>query len=439
MQGYSKPVWGWMMYDVASQPYQTLLITFIFAPYFTTTVVGDPVLGQSLWGIMTAIVGLMLAFLAPVFGAYADSTGRRRPWIVAFSLLYVFGALGLWWAVPDMGNPVLILIVFGIGYLGMELSYVFVSATLPNLCLRYELGKLSAHAFALGYAGGMIALFIMLFFFVENADGKTLIGIDPLFGLDPKMREGTRFAGPLSALWYSVFMIPFFAFVPHDVTKNTHTPPAQSLWDLFQTIKTLPKNLSMFSFLGASMFYRDALIGMYIFGGIYAAGVLGWSTIQLGIFGIVGGVAAVVCCWVGGYLDQRFGPKPIIINTILILIAVSVLILGTSRDSFMGIALGADSILPDQIFLICGALIGGAGGMLQSSSRTMLVHLSNTERMTEAFGIFALAGRATAWIAPSLIAMMTYMTQNQRLGLVPILLLLLIGLCLMNWVEPDSE
>ena len=100
MEKYNKEIWGWMSYDWAAQPYNTLLITFIFAPYFTSTVVGDQVMGQSLWGMMTAIVGVTLAVLGPIFGAIADTTGRHKPWLIIFSILYVVGAFGIWWAIP---------------------------------------------------------------------------------------------------------------------------------------------------------------------------------------------------------------------------------------------------------------------------------------------------------------------------------------------------
>ena len=117
---YDKKVWAWMLYDWAAQPYSTLLITFIFAPYFTSVVVGDPILGQSLWGAMTAIVGLMLAILGPILGAISDTGGFRKKWIVFFSVLYVLGAISIWWAVPGMESVISILILFGIGMLGME-------------------------------------------------------------------------------------------------------------------------------------------------------------------------------------------------------------------------------------------------------------------------------------------------------------------------------
>jgi len=440
MGNYGKKVWGWMMYDWAAQPYNTLLITFIFAPYFTSAVVGDPVAGQSMWGVMTALVGVTLAVLGPTFGAIADTTGPRKPWLLLFSILYIIGALGLWWAVPGMSSVTGILILFAIGMLGMELSQVFVNAMLPDMGAREDLGRISGNGWALGYVGGLILLFLMLLFLAENDEGKTLLGNAPLFGLDPETRQGTRSVGPITALWFIVFMIPFFLWVP-DTKKKIKQAGAigTAFKDLWATIKRLPDNVSFASYLLSSMFYRDALLGVYAFGGIYASGVLGWSVVQIGIFGIISGIAAAVFTYLGGFADKAYGPKRVIAVSVLVLIIVCVLIIGTSREQFFGVVLSEDSTLPDRLFLICGAALGAAGGTLQSASRTMLVLQADEDRMTEAFGLYALAGRATAWMAPSLIALVTYLTQNQRLGISPVVVLFLIGLCLLFWVRTDKE
>ena len=440
MGNYGKKIWGWMMYDWAAQPYNTLLITFIFAPYFTSTVVGDPVAGQSMWGVMTAMVGLTLAVMGPISGAIADTTGPRKPWLVFFSVLYVVGAFGLWWAVPGMDNVTAILILFGIGMLGMELSQVFVNSMLPDMGETKDLGRIGGNAWALGYVGGLILLFVMLLLLAENDEGKTLLGNSPLFGLDAETRQGTRSVGPLTALWYIVFMIPFFLWVP-DTKKKATTSGAitRAFSELWATLKRLPENLSFASYLVSSMFYRDALLGVYAFGGIYASGVLEWSIVQIGIFGIISGVAAAVFTYLGGFADKAYGPKWVITVSVLTLIVVCILIIGTSREQFFGVALAETSSFPDKLFLICGAAIGAAGGALQSASRTMLVLQADEDRMTEAFGLYALAGRATAWMAPSLIALVTYLTQNQRLGISPVVVLFLIGLCLLFWVETDKE
>ncbi|MBM9596152.1 MFS transporter [Roseitranquillus sediminis] len=431
-------IWGWMMFDWASQPYATLLLTFIFAPYFAT-VVGDPVRAQTLWGAMLGVVGICIALLAPVLGAVADSSGRRTPWIVTFSVIYTVAAFALWWAVPASENVIWILVVFGAGLWGMEFATVFTNAMLPDLGAREEIGRISGTGMAWGYAGGVLSLIFVLLLLAENDGGTTLLGGPPILGLDPAEREGTRAVGPFTALWYLVFMIPFFLWVREAPGRRVRPRVLQGLADLGRTLRRLPSNPSLGAYLASSMFYRDALTGMYTFGGIYATGVLGWSVIDTGIFGILAATSAGVFCWIGGRADSTFGPKPVIIAGIVVLIVTGIVAIATSRGSVFGIAVPAESALPDITFYFVGMAIGAAGGIVQAASRTMLVRQADVTRMTEAFGLYALAGKATSFLAPASIAIVTDATGSQRAGIAPLILLFLIGLVLLLWVKPDGK
>src|SRR5690606_10718570 len=92
--------------------------------------------------------------------------------------------------------------------------------------------------------------------------------------------------------------------------------------ELKASLRGLPKQRSLFSYLLSSMFYRDALNGMYSFGGIYAVGVLGWSVTDVGIFGILAAIMGAIFAWWGGRLDSRFGPKPVIIASVILMALV---------------------------------------------------------------------------------------------------------------------
>ena len=442
MTTQSRRIWGWWMFDWANQPYNILLLTFIFAPYFTSYVAPDSVSGQAMWGWMLAISGLLTAAFAPILGAIADSSGHKRKWILLWSALYVIGASALWWAVPDADQTriLLILVAFAIGMLGLEYGSVFTNAILPSLGTRDQWGQISGTGWALGYVGGLLSLVVMLLVLAENDLGVTLLGNPPPFGLDPEAREGTRAVGPFSALWYIVFVIPFFLWVKEPPTPQKR-PNAlrEGLSELVANLRALPRRKSLFAFLGGSLFYRDALNGIYSFGGIYAAGVLGWSIIEIGIFGILAAAVGAVACWIGGKFDARFGPKPVIIFCILLLILVCIVIVGTDRTMVLFTPVAQGSNMPDIIFYLCGALIGVGGGVLQAASRTMMVRQANPERMTEGFGLYALSGKVLSFVAPGMIALATTLTDNQRLGVSPLIFLFVISLVVLIWVKPEGE
>ncbi|WP_096784245.1 MFS transporter [Rhodobacter sp. CZR27] len=444
-------IWGWYFFDWASQPYSTLLLTFIFAPYFSevararfmaegmdATAAGAA--AQSWWATGLGLSSIVVAFLAPVLGAVADISGRRLVWVWGFSAFYIAGAAGLWRLTPEGGGLVWALACFGLGFIGMEFATIFTNSLLPSLGPRQRIGEISGSGFAFGYAGGVLALAVMLLFLAEGAaTGRTLIGLEPALGLDPASREGTRAVGPFTALWYAVFMLPFFLWVREPPAVHRGVRLGAALHSLGAFVASLRHRVSLAAYLGSSLLYRDALNALYGFGGVYASGVLGWSVVQIGVFGVVGAVTAAVASWLGGKADGRWGPKPVIVASILLLTCVCLLIVGTSRDSLFGQPLPPGSRLPDLLFLICGALIGGAGGALQAASRTMMARHTAPDQATEAFGLYALSGKVTSFIAPALIALVTTLSGSQRVGIAPLILLFLAGLVLLLWVKPDGE
>ncbi len=444
-------IWGWFFFDWASQPYNTLLLTFIFGPYFAEIARGY-YMGQGLdadaagaaaqtyWGAGLAIASILIAICAPILGAIADSTGRRLVWIWFFSFFYIAGSYALWFIAPGGDNLIWAVVFFGIGFIGMEFATIFTNALMPSLTDHDDLGAVSGSGFAFGYLGGVLALAIMLALFAENsATGKTLIGFDPMFGLDPEAREGTRAVGPFTAIWYLVFMIPFFLWVKEPHTERRPLNLAAAFSSLRDLLASLRYRGSLSAYLASSLFYRDALNALYGFGGVYASGVLGWEITQIGVFGVVGAVTAMIASWIGGKADRRYGPKPVIAFCIVVLIFVCIIIVGMTRESLWGIPLDPVSGTSDQIFFACGALIGAAGGALQAASRTLMVRHTTPDRATEAFGLYALSGKVASFISPALIALVTAASGSQRIGISPLIVMFLIGLVLLFFVRARGE
>ena len=445
MKAGGKGLWGWMSFDWASQPFHTVIVLFVFGPYFASQVAEDVVSGQAIWGYAIATGSVLMALSAPVLGAVADAQGPRKPWILAFSLVYVIGAAGLWYAEPGMADPLPILVLLAVALIGAEITLVFVNSLLPEVGPREELGRISGSGWAFGYWGGLVALAIVLGLMTPApGSDKTILGMAPVFGLDPALGEGARASGPFSVLWYVVFMVPFFLWSPDAGRRPSGTAGAvaEGLRGLKATLAGLPSRPSLLAYLLSSMFYRDAILGIGTFGGIYATGVLGWGMFELGLFGLVILIAGALGAWAGGLQDRRRGPKPVIVFNIVLLTAAAAAIMTIAPNEVLFIAVGtaeAPSALPAVAFYFCGAVIGATSGSLQAASRTMLVHQADRERMAEAFGLFALTGKATSFLAPFFVALATDLSGSQRLGVVPILVLLAIGLVLMAWVRPEGD
>lgn len=416
---------GWILFDPACQPYFTLITTFIFAPYFASAVAPTPAEGQSLWGFATGAAGLVIAICSPILGAVADASGRRKPWIAAFGLMLMTGAALLWFAVPgDTARIPLVLAAFAIGTIGVEFATVFNNAIMPDLVPPERLGRLSGIGWAAGYFGGLVSLALMLCFFSTAPEtGLTLIGLPPALGLDAATREGDRFSGPLTALWFAVLVLPMFLFVP-DRAKGLafRAAVAKGFGEIRGLVPKLKARPPLARFLLANMIYADGLVALFAFGGIYAAGTFGWGSIEIGIFGILLTITGTAGALAGGWLDDAFGPRVVILGALLALLFACVGLLSVDRGSILfGLVptapgTGLYGTLPEKVYVGFGLLIGAVAGPLQAASRTLLVRLAPPENIGECFGLFALSGKITSFAAPTTVAIVTALTQSQRAG-----------------------
>jgi MFS transporter, UMF1 family len=436
---------SWIFFDWAAQPYFTLITTFVFAPYFATHVASDPASGQSLWGFATAAAGLLIALLSPVLGAIADASGRRKPWIAAFGALLVIGASLMWFGKP--GDPSVIpplLFAYGLATIGAEFATVFNNAMMPTLVPPDQIGRLSGTGWATGYVGGILSLILVLGFLAASPDtGRTLFGFKPLFGLDPVTHQGDRISGPLTGVWFIVFVLPMFLLTPdYPARRRIRDALREGMSGLRQTLAELPQQKSLAAFLLANMIYTDALVSLFAFGGIYAAGTFGWNTIQIGSFGIILAIAGTFGAWLGGKLDDKLGPKRVIAGSMLLLLFAIMAILLVDKDRILfikvtppvpGGALFASSA--ERAYLLLGCLIGAAGGPLQAASRTLLIRLAPQDRIAQYFGLFALTGKVTSFVGPLLIGAITAVTASQKAGMAVLVLFFVAGLALLARVR----
>jgi MFS transporter, UMF1 family len=434
---------GWVLFDWAAQPYYTLILTFLFAPYFANAVVGDAARGQAIWGYGAAAAGILIAIGSPLLGAFADGRGRRKPWIALFSIFLSAGMAALWLAAPGTTGLMLWLIVlaFVVATIAAEFITVFTNAIMPTLVPPSRIGRLSGIGWGVGYAGGLVSLALMAGLVVTNpATGKTLLGLQPVLQLDTLAREGDRLVGPFAAAWYLVFMLPFFLFVPdaRPVPVGSQARPS-ALAELWSTLRELPSHRDMLFFLIARAIYIDGLSAIFTFGGIYGASVFGWQAFELGLFGIILTLTGAIGAVIGGFLDDRWGSRRVIMLALLVLMAGAVGILSVTGSKVLFSvdvqpkAAGSSpfSSTGELVYLAFAMLIGVVAAPVQAASRSLLARLAPPEKMTQFFGLFAFSGKVTAFAAPFLIATVTALTGDQRAGMTVIAAFLLTGMLLM--------
>ena len=253
---------------------------------------------------------------------------------------------------------------------------------MPTLVPPDRIGRLSGTGWATGYVGGILSLILVLGFLAASPEtGRTLFGFTPLFGLDPVTHQGDRISGPLTGIWFIVFVLPMFLLTPdYPAKRRMREAMREGLTELRQTLRELPKQKSLAAFLLANMIYTDALVSLFAFGGIYAAGTFGWNTIQIGTFGIILAIAGTFGAWLGGKLDDKLGPKRVIAGSMGILLFAIVAILLVDKDSILFIKVAPPApggalfaAAAERAYLVLGCLIGAAGGPLQAASRTLLI------------------------------------------------------------------
>jgi UMF1 family MFS transporter len=443
---------AWAMFDWAAQPLYTLVITFLFAPYFANAVMPDPTSGQAWWGYAAAAAGVLIAIGSPILGALADAGGRRKPWIAVFAVVMAAGLAMLWMAKPSSptSTVLIVLAAYVMAFAAAEFAAVFTNAMMPTLVPHDGLGRLSGLGFAVGYTGGLVALFVMAGLIVTNpATGKTLLGLDPVLRLDAAQREGDRLVGPFTAVWFLVFVLPFFLFVPDRPTRRAGTVGGvgSALAELGETVRELPRNRDMLLFLIARMIYADGLAAIFTFGGIYGAWVFGWQALALGIFGIVLSLAGAVGAVIGGRFDDRIGAKRVLIVSLVILLIAALGILSIDKTHVLFsvpvtpkvVGSAPFTSLAEWIYLGFAILIGFVAAPLGAASRSLLARLAPPDKMTQYFGLFAFSGKATAFAAPLAIAAVTQATGSQRIGVSVILGFILIGLLLLSGVREPKR
>ena len=408
-------LWRWASYDFANSAFPTVIETFVFAAYFTRQVAADPVTGAAQWGLAVGLAGLAVALLGPVVGAIADHGGGQRRWLAAATALCVLPTAALWWVTPHAPHVVGALLLVGVATVGMELASVFYNALLPRLAPAGQIGRWSGWGWGLGYAGGLLCLLLALFGLVREGAWLALPRDDA---------SHVRATFVLTAVWFAVFALPLLTARLPGRESNGRFELGASLRDLGRTLRGLPRQGPLLRFLIARMLYTDGLATLFAFGGVYAAGTFAMSEAQVLAFGIGLNVTAGLGAVAFAHLDDRIGSRATIVIALLALLVC-----------------GAGALLAPNAtaFWVAGLALGVFVGPAQAASRSLLARMAPEDQRNQLFGLFTLSGKATAFLGPMLVGMVTLAAGSQRVGMAVIPALWLAGLALLLTVPADRR
>lgn len=413
-----KAIVAWCFYDWANSAYPTVVTTFIFGAYFTTAVAVNPEAGTAAWGYAVGLAGLAVALLGPVLGAIADQGGRRKPWLAFFTAAGALGTALLWFTLPDPAWVSWALVVVAFSSIAFEFGMVFYNAMLPDLVGSDRIGRVSGWGWGLGYGGGLLCLVIALVGFVQTDT--------PLFGVSKDAAGHVRAVMLLAAAWFALFAVPLFLFTPDRpaVKLGVFRAVGEGFVALGETLREIRNYGQILRFLVARMFYADGLVTLFAMGGIYAAGTFGMDFGEVVQFGIALNVTAGIGAFAFAWLDDRIGAKPVI------LIALAALIL---------LGGGALLVTSKTAFWAIGSALGLFVGPAQSASRSLMARLAPEVMRTEMFGLYAMSGKATAFLGPLAFGLATDIFDSQRAGMATILVFLAVGLLLLLPVREPRQ
>ncbi len=407
-----KKILNFALYDFANSAFTTIVITFIFSTYFAKQIAPNPILGQSYWGWAIGTTGILVAIIGPILGSIADKKNYTEFFIKLFTIMCISLTALLWFSKPSEKYLLFTLIIVASANFFYELSLIFYNSILKRIAEPSDLGKSSGFSFALGYIGGILILIICIKIFIDN---------DVLpFGLSKENSENIRATSIVVAIWYLIFSIPFI-FSLKKKTNNKIEVSSNNIKKIKDLIWNNGLN-NLGKFLIARMLYADGLNAIIVMGGIFAVGVFKLEIKDLLVLSILMNITAFIGAIVGGYANDKFTSKSVIIFSLLGLIFSSTIIL---------------VIKAQLLFLVFAAINGFFIGPIQSASRVFITKSIDENNQASGFGLFALSGKLTSFIGPLLVSTITYISNSQRIGFSSAIVLLLIGLLILLKVKKN--
>ena len=400
----NKQIISWSFYDFANQPYTTLIITFIYSAFFVNYIAPNEIEGTFLWANAISITAIIVAFLSPLLGAFADETGYRKSFLVFFTILCSLFTALLYF--PEKGDLSLAIAFVIISNISFEMGCVFCNSYLKELSTDNNIGRVSGNAWGLGFLGGLSALFISFILFdVNNPQEVKQICV-------------------FVAIWFVLFSLPTFIFLKDSKrSKVTKKDISTSFTSIFSTFKEISNYKKVVNFLIARLFYNDGLITIFALGGVYAVGSLNFTMNEVLILGIILNVFAALGSFVFGSYEDKIGTRNVINLSLVVLIISTLLAFVAPWTNY-----------PKEVFWIAGILLGSMIGPNQSCSRSYMSQIIPENKKNEFFGFYALTGKATSFLGPLLFGLITKL-YSQQMALLSVVVFFIIGWLLFNKIS----
>ncbi|MCU0758158.1 MAG: MFS transporter [Steroidobacteraceae bacterium] len=410
-----RPVLAWALYDWANSAFATTVMAGFFPAFFQRfwSLGVDPTVSTSRLGLANGLAGFVVAALAPVLGAIADRCGRRKRFLVAWSLIGVVGTALLWFV--ERGEWAWAAALFVVGSIGFAAANVFYDALLLDVAAEAEFDRVSAFGYSLGYLGGGL-LFAL----------NVLMTVKPgWFGL-PDAAAAVRLSFVLVAAWWLVFLLPLALQVrerPGEAGVSFAAATRLGLRELAATLRQVSRYRELALFLVAYWLYIDAvntIIKMAVDYGV-ALGLPTESLLAaLLMTQFVAFPAALAFGWLGDRIGARRG----------ILAGIAVYTLATLYAFFL------DSV-PE--FFALAAVIGLVQGGVQSLSRSFFGRLVPPGKGGEFFGFYNMMGKFATVLGPLLVAVVALTTGSSRASIASLAILFVAGgLVLLLVREPGT-
>jgi UMF1 family MFS transporter len=408
-----KEIFGWCMYDAADSAFTTVIITALYAPFFSKVIVGDSIRGTHIWGYAFGISEVVVGMLAPILGSIADFSGSRKKFLGACALAIIFFTAALWFVRPGMiGLGITLFVLANVGFAG---GGIFIDSFLPGISNESNAGRISGIKWAIGYLSGLVAV-TLAGFFSGAIDTPT-----------PELIDRSRLIPVVVAAYYTVMVIPTFLFL-RDRSVPQPLPPGENyvsmgFKQLKRTLAHIRRYRELVKLLVAFLVYNDGIVTVIGFAAIFAVDTIGFTSSEIVFMFITLNVVAAASAFIFGRVADWIGQKRTILITLVIWI-VAVTIAYVAHDK--------------STFWVGATLVGIGMGSSQSVTRSLLALFTPQQNASEFFGFLGIAGKALAFLGPILFGEITSRTGSQRPAIFAIAAFFVVGMILVWFVDEQK-